>query len=108
MPEAEDEQLEVDDEEDDDGEDDDEDAFDDIDGLGDRPSTTLIGIAGQAGALMSAPSSETDERLRRLETAAARAGRRRGHAREPEGAPQGDGRRRPGRARPGSSRSCSR
>ena len=70
MPEAEDEQLEVDDEEDDDGEDDDEGAFDDIDGVGDPAFDALIGIAGQAGALMSAPSSETDERLRRLETAA--------------------------------------
>ena len=70
VPEAEDEQLDVDDEEDDDDEDDDEDAFDDIDGVGDPAFDALIGIAGQAGALMSAPSSETDERLRRLEAAA--------------------------------------
>ncbi len=71
VPEAEDEQLEVDDEEDDaDDDDDDEAAFDDIDGLGDPAFDALIGIAGQAGALMSAPSSETDERLRRLEAAA--------------------------------------
>ncbi len=70
VPEAEDEQLDVDDEEDDDDEDDDEATFDDIDGVGDPAFDALIGIAGQAGALMSAPSSETDERLRRLEAAA--------------------------------------
>ncbi len=67
-----DEQLALDDdeEEEDDEEDDDEDAYDDIDGVGDPSFDALIGIAGQAGALMSAPSSETDERLRRLEAAA--------------------------------------
>ena len=68
VPEAEDEQLDVDEEEADDDEDDDEAAFDDIEG--DPSFDALIGIAGQAGALMSAPSSETDERLRRLEAAA--------------------------------------
>jgi hypothetical protein len=69
VPEAEDELLDVDDEvEDDEDEDDDEAAFDDIEG--DPSFDALIGIAGQAGALMSAPSSETDERLRRLEAAA--------------------------------------
>jgi hypothetical protein len=69
VPEAEDELLDVDDEEEDDeDEDDDEAAFDDIEG--DPSFDALIGIAGQAGALMSAPSSETDERLRRLEAAA--------------------------------------
>ena len=72
VPEAVDEQLALDDEdEEDDDEGDDEDAYDDIDGLiGDPAFDALVGIAGQAGALMSAPSSETDERLRRLEAAA--------------------------------------
>ena len=72
MPEADDEQLALDDEdEEDDDEGDDEDAYDDIDGLvGDPAFDELVGIAGQAGAVMSAPSSETDERLRRLEAAA--------------------------------------
>ena len=68
VPEVDDEQLAVEDEEEDDDSDDDEDAFDDI--AGDPTFDALIGIAGQAGALMSAPSSETDERLRRLESAA--------------------------------------
>ena len=72
VAEPDDEQLSLDDdeEEEDDDEDDDEDAYDDIDGVGDPSFDALIGIAGQAGALMSAPSSETDERLRRLEAAA--------------------------------------
>ena len=70
VPEVDDEQLAAEDEEEDDDsdDDDDEDAFDDI--AGDPTFDALIGIAGQAGALMSAPSSETDERLRRLESAA--------------------------------------
>ena len=72
VPEIDDEQLALDDEdEEDDDEGDDEDAYDDIEGLiGDPAFDALVGIAGQAGALMSAPSSETDERLRRLEAAA--------------------------------------
>jgi hypothetical protein len=66
-----DEQLVLDDEdEEDEDSGDDEDAYDDIDGVGDPTFDALIGIAGQAGAVMSAPSSETDERLRRLEAAA--------------------------------------
>jgi hypothetical protein len=46
--------------EDDEADEDDEDRFE-----------NLIELAGQAGAVLSAPPSETDERLRRLEAAAA-------------------------------------
>jgi hypothetical protein len=52
----------------DDYEDEDEDEVDDYE---DDRFANLIDIAGQAGAVLSAPPSETDERLRRLEAAAA-------------------------------------
>lgn len=51
----------------DDFEDDDEDEDD----YADERFDNLIDLAGQAGAVMAAPPSETDERLRRLEAAAA-------------------------------------